>query len=258
VSDSEKTPAAELLLPDGSILAYRKRTARAGSRGPGLIFAGGLRSDMGGTKARFLDDFAAKRGLAFLRFDPQGHGASGGKFEDGSIGRWIADLLAVLALTDGKQILVGSSMGAWLACHAAIARPDRIAALVGIAAALDFTERLVWPALSPDLRQIMARDGVIQVPSEYGGPYPITRKLIEEGRNHLLLDGPIALDMPVRLLHGMADRDVPYRFSLDAAERITGADVEIRLIKDGDHRLSRESDLALLAAEIDRLLERLA
>src|SRR5262249_7299365 len=146
-------------------------------------------------------------------------------------------------------------MGAWLACHAALAGRARIAALVGIAPAPDFTERLIWPALPPDLRAALLRDGVITVPSAYGGPYPITRMLIEEGRHHLMLDAPIGLDCPVRLIHGLADRDVPYRFSLDLAERITGSDVEIRLIKDGDHRLSRDADLALLAAEIDRLLD---
>jgi pimeloyl-ACP methyl ester carboxylesterase len=256
MSDSEKTPAAELLCADGSRIAYILRPAAAGRGAPGLVFAGGFRSHMRGTKAEFLDGYAARRGLAYLRFDPFGHGESGGRFEAGTIGRWIADLLSVLALTDGPQILVGSSMGAWLACHAALALPHRIAALVGLAPALDFTERLIRPALTPALAAALARDGVIEVPSEYGGPYPIARALIEEGRRHLLLDGPIALAMPVRLLHGMQDRDVPYRLSLEAASRITGSDVELRLIKDGDHRLSRESDLARLADELDRLLAR--
>jgi pimeloyl-ACP methyl ester carboxylesterase len=254
VSDSEKTSAEELSRPDGSRIAYRKRPAGPGGAALGLVFAGGFRSDMGGTKAEFLDRFAARRGLAYLRFDPLGHGASSGRFEDGTIGRWIEDLLAVLDLTEGRQILIGSSMGAWLACHAALARSSRVAALVGIAPALDFTERLIWPALPPDLRQALLRDGVIQVPSDYGGPYPITRALIEEGRRHLLLDGPIALAMPVRLLHGMADKDVPYRFALDTAARIAGGNVQVRLIKDADHRLSRDADLALLADELDRLL----
>jgi pimeloyl-ACP methyl ester carboxylesterase len=145
-------------------------------------------------------------------------------------------------------------MGAWLAFHAALALPHRVAALLGIAPALDFTERLIKPALTPTLAATLAEAGVIAVPSAYGGSYPITRALIEEGGRHLLLDRPIDLAMPVRLLHGMADTDVPYRFSLDAAERITGGDVQLRLIKDGDHRLSRDGDLALLADELDRLI----
>jgi pimeloyl-ACP methyl ester carboxylesterase len=209
---------------------------------------------MRGLKAEFLNLYAARRGLAYLRFDPLGHGESSGRFEEGTIGRWIADLLAVLALTEGPQILVGSSMGAWLAFHAALQLPHRVAALIGIAPALDFTERLIRPALTPELAARLARDGVIEVPSDYGGPYPITARLIEDGKRHLLLDRPIDLAMPVRLLHGMADTDVPHRLSLDAAQRITGGDVQVRLIKDGDHRLSRDSDLALLADELDRLI----
>jgi pimeloyl-ACP methyl ester carboxylesterase len=256
MSDSEKTAAEELLCDDGSRIAYILRRPADARGAPGLVFAGGFRSHMRGTKAEFLDGYAARRGLAYLRFDPLGHGESSGRFEAGTIGRWIADLIAVLALTEGPQILVGSSMGAWLACHAARALPGRIAALVGIAPALDFTERLIRPALTPALAATLARDGVIEVPSDYGEPTPIARALIEEGSRHLLLDGPIALAMPVRLLHGMQDADVPYAFSLEAARRITGSDVEVRLIKDGDHRLSRDSDLARLADELDRLLDR--
>ena len=254
MSDSEKTPAAELPCGDGSRIAYILRPAEAARGAPGLVFAGGFRSHMRGLKAEFLGRYAARRGLAYLRFDPLGHGESSGRFEEGTIGRWIADLLAVLALTEGPQILVGSSMGAWLAFHAALELPHRVAALIGIAPALDFTERLIRSALTPELAAKLARDGMIEAPSDYGGPYPITRALIEEGRRHLLLDRPIDLAMPVRLLHGMADTDVPYRFSLEAAERITGGDVQVRLIKDGDHRLSRDSDLALLADELDRLI----
>lgn len=254
MSDSEKTAPAELLCADGSRIAYLRRAAGRGHGKPGLVFAGGFRSHMRGLKAEFLDAYAARHGLAYLRFDPLGHGESGGRFEEGTIGRWIADLVAVLALTPGPQILVGSSMGAWLAFHAALTLGPRIAALVGIAGALDFTERLVRPALTPELERKLASDGIIEVPSEYGGPYPITRDLLEEGRRHLLLEGPIPLAIPVRLLHGMQDEDVPYRFSLLAAQRITGTDVQVRLIKDGDHRLSRDSDLALLADELDRLL----
>ena len=211
---------------------------------------------MTGTKASFLDEFCAARGLGLTRFDYSGHGASGGRFEDGTIGRWAEEAIAIIdRATDGPLILVGSSMGGWIMLLAALARPDRVAGLVGIAPAPDFTEALIWNRLADDERDRLLRDGRLVTPSQYSElPTIITRALIEEGRRHLLLSAPIGLRCPVRLLHGMADPDVPYRLSLELAERIGSEDVRVTLIKNGDHRLSRADDLALLGATIEELL----
>jgi pimeloyl-ACP methyl ester carboxylesterase len=238
--------------PDGTPLAFRRRAGR----GPGVVFLGGFHSDMTGSKAQFLDGWCAARGRAFLRFDYSGHGASGGRFADGTIGRWAADAEAALtALTEGPQILVGSSMGGWIALLLALRQRARVAALVGIAPAPDFTEELMWAQFPEEVRAAILRDGQWARPSEYGEPYPITRALIEDGRNHLLLGAPIALEVPVRLLHGQADPDVPWRHSLRIAERITGDDVQVTLVKGGDHRLSTPADLALLGRTLAALLE---
>jgi len=237
---------------DGTVLAWAKQEGR----GPTIVFLPGFRSDMTGDKATGLAAFAAERGQAMLRFDYSGHGASDGSFLDGTIGTWACDALAVIdQLTTGPLILVGSSMGGWIALLTAVARPDRVAALVGIAAAPDFTERLMWDAMAPRERETLLRDGVLHIPSQYGEPTPITRRLIEDGRDHLLLNGPLALRCPVRLLHGQADPDVPWELALRIAERVTGPDVQITLVKDGDHRLSRPSDLALLYRTVGGLLE---
>jgi pimeloyl-ACP methyl ester carboxylesterase len=209
---------------------------------------------MTGSKAEDLSAFCAGQGRAFLRFDYSGHGTSGGRFEDGTIGRWAADAAAVLdALTEGPQILVGSSMGGWIALLLALRRPGRVAGLVGIAAAPDFTTR-IEAALPPEIRAIIDRDGVWHRPSAYGDPYPITRALLEEGRSHLLLDAPVRIDVPVRLLHGQQDPDVPWELSLQTAAALTGQDVEVTLVKDGDHRLSRPQDLRLLRRVLSALL----
>ena len=216
-------------------------------REPTVVFLPGFRSDMSGDKATYLAAFCAARGQALLRFDYSGHGASDGQFEDGTIGRWTADALAAIdRLTTGPLILVGSSMGGWIALLVALARRDRIAGLVGIAAAPDFTERLMWQAMAPAERAKLLAEGVLHIPSQYGPPTPITSALIVDGRRHLLLDGPIALDRPVRLLHGQRDPDVPWETALRLAERLAGSDVQVTLLKDADHRLSRPDDLALL------------
>ena len=236
---------------DGVGLAWRRRAGR----GPGVVFLGGFNSDMTGTKAEALSAFCAETGRAFLRFDYSGHGASGGRFVDGTIGRWAADAACVLdALTEGPQVLVGSSMGGWIALLlAARLRPARVSGLIGIAAAPDFTRR-IEEGLAPEARAAIARDGVWHRPSAYGDPYPITRALLEEGRDHLLLDAPIPLAIPVRLLHGQRDPDVPWTLSLTVAERIAGPDVQVTLVKDGDHRLSRPQDLLLLRRTLAGLL----
>jgi pimeloyl-ACP methyl ester carboxylesterase len=247
-----------LELPDGRRIAYRLRPAIDRTRHcAGIMFLGGFRSDMSGTKATFLDQFCAARGLEFVRFDYSGHGASGGRFEDGTIGRWTEEALAVIdRVTEGPVMLVGSSMGAWIMLLASLARPGRIASLVGIAPAPDFTERLIWEGLRSDERDRLLRTGRLEMDSAYAPePTVITRALIEEGRRHLLLSAPIGIRAPVRLLHGMADPDVPYRLSLELSERLAGTDVRVTLVKDGDHRLSHATDLALLARIIEELLD---
>jgi len=231
----------------GTALAYRRTPGRA----PGIVFLPGFASDMTGDKATRLAGLAAARGHACLRLDYSGHGASGGRFEDGTIGRWADDSTALLdALTEGPQIVVGSSMGGWLALLLARRRPERVAALVGIAAAPDFTRRL--RATVPV--SAFGADGVFRRPSAYGPPLAITRALIEDGERHCLLDAPIGVDCPVRLLHGQADLDVPWSLSVTLAEQLTTADLAITLVKDGDHRLSRPADLALLERIVAPLL----
>lgn len=219
-----------------------------------MIFLPGFKSDMTGTKATALRDWCLRRGRAFTRFDYSGHGQSEGNFEEGTIGRWASDAIAVLdQVTQGPQILVGSSMGGWMALLAARARPARIAALVGIAAAPDFTEDLMWASYGEDVRETLRRDGVYHEPSDYGEPYAVSMRLIEEGRDHLVLRAPLELPFPVRLIQGMRDPDVPWRTALRLAEHISGDDVEVILVKGGDHRLSEPADIARLEAVLDAL-----
>jgi pimeloyl-ACP methyl ester carboxylesterase len=249
------TPPETLSLADGGRIAYRRLAARAGDERPGIVFLSGFASDMTGTKGTALAAWAQERGQAILRFDYSGHGQSSGAFRDGTIGRWTTDALAAIdKLTAGPQILVGSSMGGWIMLLVALGRPDRIAGLVGIAAAPDFTEDLMWAAMSSETRARLLADGVIQQPSQYqDAPLEITRALIEDGRRHLALRAPLAIRCPVRLLHGMADPDVPWQTSIRLAERLAGDDVTVTLIKDGDHRLSRAEDLQDIFAAVEQL-----
>lgn len=212
---------------------------------------------MCGTKALFLDDYCRRRGRAFVRFDYFGHGASSGDFARGTVGRWRDDAVAVIdSLTEGRQILVGSSMGGWIMLLAALARPERIAALIGIAAAPDFTEELLWPRLDAAQRREIAEQGGVVLPSEFDpAGYLYTRALIEDGRRHLLLRGMIDLNVPVRLFHGLADRSVPWQLSLRLAERLAGGDISLTLIKNAGHRLSEPADLDRLARILDTLLQ---
>jgi pimeloyl-ACP methyl ester carboxylesterase len=237
---------------DGASIAYRRRAGKS----PGIVFIGGFRSDMTGSKAASLDAFCAARGQAYLRFDHFAHGDSSGSWEDATIGRWATDLVAVLdSLTDGPQILVGSSMGGWLMLLAAKARPARVAALVGIAAAPDFTEDLMWARFPEAEKAALLRDGRITLASEYDpAGTVVTRRLIEDGRDRLVLREPLPIACPLRLLHGLRDPDVPWQTSVRLAEHVAGADATVTLVKDGDHRLSRDADLALLHATVDALL----
>lgn len=236
--------------PDGARLAWR---AVAG-RGPTVVWLGGFRSEMAATKADALAAWAAARGRAFLRFDYFGHGRSDGDFRDGTITRWRDDALAVLdELASGPVVLAGSSMGGWLACLAAMARPERVKAMVLIAPAADFTEKLMAPELGPDARAALEADGVWMRPSAYGEPYPITRALMEDGARWSILPGPVPIEAPVRVLQGGADPDVPWTHALELANELKSRDVVFTLIKDGDHRLSRPQDLARLVAAVEEL-----
>ena len=235
---------------EGVTIAYH----RSPGRGPGVMFLGGFMSDMTGTKAMALEAFCRARGQAFLRFDYQGHGQSSGRFEDGCIGTWSEDAIAALdELTEGPQILIGSSMGGWIMLLAALARPSRVAALVGLAAAPDFVTRM-WDEFTPEIRRTIVMEGVYRAPSQYSAvPYAITHKLIEDGRRHLVLDKPIPLRCPVRLLHGMKDPDVPWDTSLMLAGALESTDVDVIFAKEGDHRLSTPADLERLFAVVASL-----
>lgn len=233
--------------PSGRKIAYHKTQGD----GPGIVFCGGFKSDMGGTKAVWLEQWAKTRGRGFLRFDYSGHGESSEAFIDGSIGEWAEDAQDIIsAITDGPQILVGSSMGGWISCLLARQIPARIAGFVGIAAAPDFTEDDMWPKMSQAQRQELMENGVIYEPSEYGEPLPITRKLIEEGRNQLVLREPLPMPFPVRLLHGTADADVSTSVALRLMEHADSPDLRLTLVKGADHRFSDETCLGLIGKAI--------
>ena len=246
------TETQGVLAVDGTALAWRRVDGRA----PSVVWLGGFHSDMTGTKARALAEWALARGQAYVRFDYFGHGQSAGAFVDGTITRWRTDVLAVLdQLVEGPAVLVGSSMGGWLACLAAVARPDRIKALVLVAPAADFTEKLIKPGLPPEAIAALARDGAWTRPSAYDdGGYAITARLLEDGAGWSILPGPVAVDTPIRILQGGADPDVPWRHALDLANAFTGEDVVFTLIRDGDHRLSRPSDIARLIAAVEEVV----
>ena len=240
-----------LITPQGrKIACHQSRGA-----GPGVVFLGGFRSDMTGAKALFLQDWTERQGRAFLRFDYSGHGQSGGDFLEGSIGDWFEDALAVLALTTGPQVLVGSSMGGWISLLLARAVPQRIAGLVGIAAAPDFTEDSMWAGFSESERAELLATGQIATPSEYSAdPYVITRRLIAEGRGRLVLRSPLNLPFPVRLLQGSDDGDVPMAVALRLFAHATGPDIRLVLVKGADHRFSTPDCLQLIAETLGNVL----
>src|SRR5690348_15875740 len=237
---------------DGRAIAVRAVSGAA----PGLFWMGGFKSDMRGTKAAALARFADERGRALVRFDYSGHGESKGAFVDGTIGRWLEESVAVFtACCRGPQVVIGSSMGGWLALLLAreLRRlkdsPASIAGMVLIAPAVDFTEALMWNRFSPEVRQEIETNGMWLWPSQDAdGPYPITRALIEDGRHHLLLGGLIETGCPVRILQGVEDPDVPWGHAVELVSRLAQDDVVLTLVKDGDHRLSRPEDLERLIA----------
>ncbi|PKR59090.1 alpha/beta hydrolase [Thalassospira lohafexi] len=250
---------------DGLKIAYhhtpgkQSDTQAANSRTlkmPGVMFLGGFMSDMTGTKATHLEEHCIRQGLGYTRFDYGGHGQSSGKFADGTIGQWAADAIAVLdEITTGPQILVGSSMGGWIMLRVALARPERVAGLVGIAAAPDFTEDLMWAQFSDDQKKSIMEDGALIEPTDYGDdPYTITRNLIEDGRDQLVLRKPLEIKCPVRLVQGMKDPDVPWQTALRLTDALVTDDVRIDLIKTGDHRLSEPDQLDVITKHLDEIL----
>ena len=252
---SPAPPRVQRLQRDASAtIAYHRTPGKS----PGIVFLTGYKSDMNGQKAVRLEEFCRTRGQAFVRFDYYGHGQSSGAFTDGTIGRWAEDTVSVLDhLTEGPQVLVGSSLGGWIMILAALQRRDRIVGLVGTAAAPDFTEDI--PAmLSDDQKVVLERDGVVPVYSPYDPePTPVTRLILEEGRRHCVMAAEIPLDCPVRLIHGMEDPDVPWQTSWRLAANFRSRDVEITLVKAGDHRLSEPEDLERLCRALEGLLRQI-
>lgn len=240
------------LSPQSRRIAYHQSPGE----GPGVVFLGGFRSDMTGTKALWLHDWARAQGRAFLRFDYSGHGQSSGAFEEGAIGDWFEDAAALIAArTTGPQVLVGSSMGGWIALLLARLIPQRIAGLVGIAAAPDFTEDSMWAGFDDDQRRALLAAGRVEIPSDYAPePYVITHRLIEEGRANLVLRTPLDLPFPTRFLQGTADTDVPVSVAQRLLDHVTGADIRLTLVKGADHRFSTPACLALIGQAVNEVL----
>ena len=252
MNGSDNSQKNILTRSDGATIAYD----RIAGDGPGVVFLHGLKSDRGGTKAAHLLNYCTATGRPFVTFDMYGHGESSGDFVDGSISRWTDDALAVIdTLTDGPQVLIGSSMGGWVMLKTALARPDRIKGLIGIAAAPDFTETLIWNTLSKEQQDAVVATGHLTMPSEYQEePYDIGLTLIEDGRSNLLLHKPIPFTGPARLLHGLVDEDVPWQVSVKTAKCLTSDNVAVSLVKDGKHNLSRPNDLDLLTETLETVL----
>jgi pimeloyl-ACP methyl ester carboxylesterase len=251
-SDTADQPAFIEVGAPARRIAVRAR----GGDAPGLFWLGGFNSDMRGTKALALDTCAADHGRACVRFDYSGHGESGGRFVEGTIGRWLEEAVAVFAeFCQGPQVVIGSSMGGWIALLLARELRNRqigasLAGLVLIAPAPDFTEELMWKGFSAEAQREIEEKGVWHRPSDYGEPYPITKKLIEDGRNHLILGAAIDVGCPVRILQGVQDPDVPWQHAMRITHRLPAEDVVLTLIQDGDHRLSRPQDIARMLAAV--------
>lgn len=236
---------------DGVELAWSKLPGKH----PTVVFLPGFASDMQGAKAVAIRDYCAEIGQACLRLDYSGHGVSGGAFTDGTIERWTRDAAAVIGvLTEGPVVLIGSSMGGWIGLLMARKVGNRVAGFIGIAAAPDFTEKLMWASMTPAEQHRLMAEGSITIASEYGEPLVLTRALIEDGRNHLLLNRTIEIVCPVRLLQGKLDRDVPWETAIAIGQHLASTDVQITWVEDGDHRLSRPEDIALLTGVLGKLL----
>ena len=250
------TEPSTFTCPDGETIAYYARPGNgAGAEKTGVVWLGGLASDMDGTKATALDDWAQAQARGYVRFDYFGHGRSSGAFVDGTISRWSDDAVTVLDhLTSGPQILVGSSMGGWAAILAALSRPERVAGLVFVAPAPDFTEDLMWAEFSDEVKAKLTAGEIYEQPSMYDdNPYLISPRLIEDGRNNLVLRDPIAITCPVRILHGMKDVDVPWQRSLLLIDQLESDDVTVTFVKDADHRISDDHNIARLIKMVDGL-----
>lgn len=246
-------PPQKLLLSHGDYIAYHQSKYK--SNPLGIIFLGGFMSDMNGTKATYLEHYCQTNQLDFIRFDYFGHGQSSGNFSHGTIGLWKENCLTILdQLTDKPQILVGSSMGGWLMLLTALAHPTRIKGLIGIAAAPDFTEDLIWDLMTPAQKSLLMETGAYHLHSDYShDPYPITKNLIEEARQHLLLKTPISINIPVHLLHGKCDDDVPPIISERLYERLTSPHKTLHLLEGGDHRMSSPEQLELLQNIVQKM-----
>ena len=241
----------DFLSPQGRRLAYRFTVPRTGLT---FVWLSGFKSDMSGSKVTVLEAWAKAQGHGFLAFDYSGHGLSGGAFEDGTISAWREEALAAIdCLTSGQIVLVGSSMGGWMALLSALALKARVAAMVLIAPAPDFTQKLMWPELTTAQQAEILEQGRTLRPSDYGDPYPITRDLIEDGKKWTLLDAPIELEMPIRVLQGMQDPDVPWEHAFKLVDALQSEDLVFSLIKNGDHRLSRDHDIERLVATCGEL-----
>lgn len=237
---------SSFVTPQGRRVAYHLTDGA----GPAIVFLGGFKSDMGGTKAVHLEAWARAQGRAFLRFDYSGHGESSEAFTDGCIGDWFEDACAAIGLMSGPLVLIGSSMGGWISLLVARAMPDRIAGLVTIAAAPDFTEDSMWAGFDADQKAQLATEGQVALPSDYGDPYIITNRLIEDGRNQLVLRDPLSLPFPVRYLQGTADADVNMTVALRLIDHVQGPDMRLTLVDGADHRFSDKACLDMITTAV--------
>lgn len=251
VKKESRNSTSFLILPDGRQLAYELIEGE----GPTVVFMGGFHSDMTGAKATSMHAHCKSIGQRFVRFDYTGHGQSSGSFENGTIGDWKNDAIAILDhVATGENIIIGSSMGGWIMLLAALERPEKIKALIGLASAPDLTENLLWQAMTPDQQALLLKNKMIPIPScNDQPPYTITLKLVEEGRKHLLLNAPIPLTMPIRLIHGLKDEDVPWATSVTLTEKLTSANVQLTLIKDAGHRLSDPAHIRVITSTLQCL-----
>jgi pimeloyl-ACP methyl ester carboxylesterase len=241
------------LVYSNDFIAYKKLINNA-NKLPTIVFCHGFKSDMNGNKALFLHDFCEKQGYNYVRFDYLGHGLSSGKFTDGTISKWLNNVLLIIDSIKTPVILVGSSMGGWLALLSALARPKLVTGIISIAIATDFTEELIWQKMNPQTKQILDSKGIVDLAQEMKSDYyPITKELIEDGRKNLLLNDSINIDIPIILLHGMEDKDVPYTYSIRTAQKLVSKQVTVVLTKSSDHRMSSDDDLKLLTESIQKM-----